>query len=378
MSNNKQILEALDKRHSDIRSNFFAGIGNSADAVERTLAALDSPASYYACLTTSEREQVRKNWLDLASIVGVQAKKKTRLKKRHPIKIPKLVEDFFGSSDCIPHRPLAANNFADGAFACSWQKAAEKLSIQLNPAAMAYWLIFDCDHTEVDAWQKAGLHRPSFITVNPNNMHHHVVYRLSTPVCTSPNGRYKPQAFLNAIRESMRTALRADQHYAGLLTKNPMHPAWTVIRTEVMPAYTLHELALMLDLTRAKRYSRPQADFADLSRVEKGSRNRTLFDAVRIWSYANAKTQEDIFNYAQQCNTLIPEPLPMSEVQVIAKSISKYCLRAKKICSEKFRLRQSERGRLGGRPTVTAKEQPWLSGPSSFRVETNGDNRWWS
>ncbi|MDD9997864.1 MAG: primase C-terminal domain-containing protein [Rhodospirillaceae bacterium] len=66
----------------------------------------------------------------------------------------------------------------------------------------------------------------------------------------------------------------------------------------------------------------------DLGRVEPGSRNNSLFDVVRFWSYAEAKPgdmhewHELVRVYAQSRNVEFKRPLPVNEVDKLALSVS--------------------------------------------------------
>lgn len=356
---NHDILATLSKRREKIAAHYKAKLGNSAAAIEQTLMALDHPVSYYVVLTHEERELVRAEWQALALNQGVSLSRPKTKPVRKPPVIPASVLEFFGDGQCIPNRPRAADDFRFGTRLTSWMEAQTRRSIQLNPPGMTYWLIFDCDHTDIERWQTAGLPEPSFITVNPANGHHHVVYRLGAPVCTSERGRYRPIAYLRAIRGALRAALGADENYAGLLTKNPLHPAWQVIRPCTMPAYTLAELAGQLDLKGAGGDS---TGVIDLTLVEEGGRNRALFDAVRVWAYSHSEDEQNILTYADHCNAQLRDPLYEQEVRTIAKSIYRYCcnrLAHKQGSSDEFRARQATRGRLGGRPCTTGTERPW-------------------
>ncbi len=373
-----EILACLSKRHAKIVASPYTLGKSNLDAIERTIEALDSPYSFYAVLSAEERAQVRAQWQALAPQQR-DARKKSRSKLRTAPELPPEVLKFFGSSECLPHRPRAANDYTQGIQRVSWKKAQGLRSVELNPPAHIYWLVFDCDHSEHERWKTAGLPEPAFITINPQNGHHHVVYRLSTPVCRSECARARPLAYLRAVEKAMRVALGGDRGYARLLTKNPLHPAWMTIRPQVMPSYSLAQLAATVDLkntdeepgTKKGRTSRQFAE--SLSTTAEGGRNRALFDAVRH----RPATEKDIRSYAERCNAMLPEPLPASEVIGIAKSIERYETRGtrSKSESEAFRSQQAARGRLGGRPRTTGISQPWVgegvSKPTWYRKKAS-------
>jgi hypothetical protein len=359
------LITTLAERRDKITARFKAGFGNSTREIRALLDALDHPASYYAALDHETREGIRTDWQALAMQQGVNLgiqKPKTR-----PVPpAPAVVVEFFGEATCLPHRPLATNDYTRGCKRRSLEAAAWMRSIQLNTPTHVHWLLIDCDHADTDRWQRAGLPHPSFVTINPSNGHHHVAFRLAAPVCTTDRARREPQRYLRAIREALRDVLNGDEGYTGLLTKNPLHPSWRVVRPSVMPSYTLADLAKCVDL-RAGRKNAPRKHdnvaVASLENVEIGRRNKALFDVVRKWAYVHASGAESIFQYAEKCNSQFPSPLPISEVNGIAASIARYCnsqgfVRRR---SRDFIARQSERGRRGGRPRTTRDAQPWLA-----------------
>lgn len=368
MSDAAGILNALAARKEKYAAQFKMGMGNSSSEIQRLIVAIDHPASHYARLPTRERDAIRTEWLAFAEQLDVQLTPKApKLRKpRQPAVISSTVTEFFGDTECLPRRPYAANGDAIlGTYPRSWSVAARMRHIQLNPPVMKYWIIIDCDHTEIERWKRVGLPEPAFITVNPANRHHHVVYRLKEPVCTSDRGHAKPIEYLRAVSAAIRKALGGDESYTGLLTKNPLHQDWQVVRSPEMPMYTLAELSKGLELPRepVTKTEHFQHENRELQDVGIGMRNKSLFDAVRWWAYAHSSGQRSILAYAMQLNSQLGDPLPANEVRTLARSIAKYCARhgigkASRDYAA-FCEKQAERGRLGGRPRTTAESRPW-------------------
>lgn len=359
-----EILARLSERHRCIAASEPSR--ETRQTVQRTLDALENKHSYYAVLSSQEREQVRAKWQQLAISLGVRPiRNKHRVCSKKPaLELPPRVMQFFGGSECLPHRPRGADDYTLGIQRMSWERAQNLRSIEINPPAHVYWLLFDCDHADHNQWKVAGLPEPSFITVNPANGHHHVAYRLIAPVCRSENAHARPRAYLRAVQEAMRQALRGDPHYAGVLTKNPLHPAWTTICAENMPAYSLAQLHRTIDLQQASGSTskvskvRRNRITPSLAEVGIGGRNHALFNAVRLRPAA----EQDVQAYAERCNELFHQPLPGSEVIAIANSIERYeATRHGRNASEAFRSTQAARGRLGGRPLRSGQCQPWLA-----------------
>ena len=367
MHNN--ILETLAERRAKYSQPGVLLQLDTGAAIRQTLAALDHPHSHYAGLTAAQREQVRLDWEALAAELGVSlGQPKVAAKKvRAAPPVPSMVASFFGeAASCLPHRPLAADDYERGIYPCGWLAAACLRTVQLNPPSMTHWLIFDCDHTDAERWRAAGLPEPTFTTINPSNGHHHVVYKLTAPVCSTERGRAGPQRYLRAVREALRAALDGDPGYTGLLTKNPLHPGWEVIRpTGDLRAYSLAALAAGLDLRAAGRRAAPGGDAAaELASVGEGSRNRALFDCVRKWAYSRAASAADVHARACELNQQLAEPLGGREVSAVATSVARFVSRhitPGAGTSAKFRSKQAARGRLGGRPQTTGGSKPWLA-----------------
>jgi len=360
--NKAEVLARLEARYSRIASSTWAHDRATKQAVLRTLEALDNPCSYYVVLSEDERERVRTEWLALATRMGVQAVEPRAPRK--PPTLPAAVQEFFGDAEALPHRPRASDDCQKGMHATGWEQAQHLRYVELNPPAHEHWLAFDCDHTEAERWKQAGLPEPSFVTITPTTGRHHVVYRLRTPVCRSERGRTRPRAYLRAVREALRAALRGDVGYAGVLTKNPLHSDWQVRRPVEMPSYSLADLAATIDLRQAtstrdgKRAAMPSINLAE---VGVGGRNYALFNALRRWVRLDVGNLDNLLAYAENCNATFQEPLGFNEVNDTVRSITKYTLDRRRPSSSRaaFCEKQAARGRLGGRPRTTGDSQPW-------------------
>lgn len=358
--NKAQVLARLCERHAQIAAIPFDDQERSTrEAVQRTLEALDRPDSNYVVLSEDERAHARAQW---QALCPGPAPKRVRAQTPKPrLDLPAKVHAFFGDADCIPHWPRAADDYSNGVHRMSWKRAQNLLSVELNPPAHVYWLIFDCDHTEHERWKSQGLLQPSFVTINPCNGHHHVAYRLRAPVCRSERARYRPLAYLGAVQGALREALKADPNYAGMLTKNPLHSAWVTIVPKAMPSYGLSELAATVDIRKSKqgrKSDRSSLAGGKLADLGKGGRNRGLFDAVRT----RPTVEQDIHAYAQRCNALLADPLGANEVASIAKSIERWESNVRRpLLQDRFRALQAARGKKGGRPRSVGDTRPWVA-----------------
>lgn len=228
------------------------------------------------------------------------------------------------------------------------QTAIKRKYIQINQPKMITYLIFDIDRDgAVYAWYDEHLPAPMWTSKNPENGHAHLVYRLKIPFCTSDIANLKPIQYAAAIQSAMIERLRADRGYAGLLTKNPMHPHWqNKLWTE--DGYTLDELAEYLEL-RGHPFRGHQA-------IGLG-RNCELFENVRKWAYKAIREywqpnykrawNNVVYDQVESVNGQFTVPLPISEVKSIAKSIANWTYLH--FSPEKFRQSQAVKGSKGGK-----------------------------
>ena len=119
--------------------------------------------------------------------------------------------------------------------------------------------------------------------------------------------------------------LQADRGFAGLITKNPLHPHWqNTVWTEY--AYELDELADYLNLK-----GHPKRKGIESTGL---GRNCALFEITRKWAYSaireywqpnyKPKWFKAVYEHVAELNIQFTEPLPYSEVRSIAKSIAKW------------------------------------------------------
>jgi hypothetical protein len=257
---------------------------------------------------------------------------------------------------------------------CSDDKRATKIRslasalrrpyIQANPPNMRVWSIYDVDRPMAGlSWIDADLPEPSWVAMNRDNGHAHIVWGLSAPVLVdSPDMRQAPLRYLCAVEAAFREALQADQGYAGLLTKNPIHPQWHTLRGQRM-AYTLAELCQGLDLPQHLPKKNP-------GEIGLG-RNVECFDWLRKYAYKNIRHykqevrnfviwQQHIYAQALQRNGDFHVPMDHREVWCISKSVAKWTWNRFEIrdrdTDPTWHAKQAARGRRSGASRLAASE----------------------
>jgi hypothetical protein len=261
--------------------------------------------------------------------------------------------DLFADASRWPRKPF-----------CSADKTAKyirRLSsailmpyIQANPPHLRVWSIYDVDRPGAAfAWEDAGLPPPSWAATNIENGHAHLVWGLSAPVLVdSPDMRQAPLRYLCAIEAAFRVRLQSDHSYTGLMTKNPAHPNWRVLRGS-KKFYDLADLADWVELPKHIPKRNPE---------EVGlGRNVVVFDWLRYYAYKHIrKYKEDLNNYilwqthlnnkALERNGDLDSPLDGREVWHIAKSVSRWTWQRFDInkSNQRFIELQAYRGKQGG------------------------------
>lgn len=267
--------------------------------------------------------------------------------------LPAVNADLFADLARWPRRPYCTDDKQTGLRIRPLRQAIKMTHIQCNRPGLHTWITFDIDRPDAqDAWRDAGLAEPTWTAVNEQNGHAHVVYGLRVPVLVSGLGaKTAPIRYLASIESMMRDKLRADQRYSGLITKNPAHTNWRVLRGPCM-TFDLSDLAA--NLPGIQQYiPRPRAVDAAGS-----GRNVFLFDNLRTWAYKAIRpfwgTGLAGWNsWLPLCNSRalvmncdFPVPLGGKEVWHVARSVARWTWQH--TTKEGFSDWQSAQGRKGG------------------------------
>ncbi len=260
------------------------------------------------------------------------------------ITIPNFEEYF---SESLPYKPYCTDELGV-TYIRPKATAIEKRYLQTNQPKKHIYLLFDVDREGgVLSWYDNDCPPPLWTAKNRKNGHAHIAYRLKVPVCTSDIAHLEPLRYLAAIESAMVEKLKADRGFAGLLTKNPLHPHWYTHHWAEYE-YTLDELADYLDL-------RGHPKRRGIEAVGLG-RNVELFDTTRKWAYKairdhwkpnyRDKWHEAVLSEVDGLNGQFSAPLPYGEVKSIAKSIAKWTYQH--FTPAGFSKVQARRGKKGG------------------------------
>ncbi len=296
-----------------------------------------------------------------AALARLAPKPKAR-KARKP-RVPRPVEfdptefeqsDLFADVSLWPRRPYCSDDLEAGVKIRSLRQALLHPYVQANPPHLRVWSIYDVDRPGAAmAWEEANLLPPSWTTVNRENAHAHIVYGISAPVLVDGLGaRDAPMRYLCAVESMIRERLKADQGFAGLITKNPAHPLWQTLRGPRI-SYSLQELAEALPGIEKHRPKK------SAERIGLG-RNVALFDALRKDSYSAIRQYwggglQGWNAWLSHCNTKAlgmnadmfgGNYLQGKEVWHIAKSVAKWTWRT--FTPQAFSDWQAKAGAKGG------------------------------
>lgn len=227
-----------------------------------------------------------------------------------------------------PHRPYCGDDL-------SWTSprdldvAMSRRYLQLNPPGFSNFLTIDVDHAgAANAWKGANLPPPTWVAINPENGHAHLVYVIKPRIWRNGNNQ-KPARYFDNVAEAYRVALQGDINYVGLLTKNPVHPDWLVKSECDYRMYELGELAEHVDLVNVvpKKKAKEKVE----AKVDVIGRNCILFDTARVWAYSAVKNYSDrisffaaVLDHIEELNAVLLDPLPSKETRHIAKSITRW------------------------------------------------------
>lgn len=234
----------------------------------------------------------------------------------------------------LPRHPYCTDDLAAGIRPRSYVLAIKRRYIQANPPHLRVFMLFDLDYAGAAlAWEDNNLPMPAWAAVNRENAHAHLAYALSAPVLTTDfGGRQAALRYLAAVEAAYRAKLDGDDGFSGLITKNPVHPHWELLRgvPDAVRGYDLDYLADFVDLAKFK----PYVGRTNLEAVGLG-RNCTVFNVVSRWAYRNvlefkrqgftlAGWHKAVYERCASVNGDFPTPMMEKEAKCIAKSISNW------------------------------------------------------
>lgn len=239
----------------------------------------------------------------------------------------------------MPKKPYCTDDLQLGIRPRSYKTAITHRYVQVNPPHLRHFLLFDLDYSGAAiAWEDANLPMPAWAAMNRDNGHAHLAYALKTPVLTADfKGRLEPLRYLATIEACFRAALRGDDGFSGLITKNPIPPHWVLLKgvPDAIRGYSLKELESCIDaidFAKCKPYAHKYQKRTDMAGL---GRNCTVFADVSRWAYrailplkregiTRIAWENEVLAQCQNVNADFRETLSYNELRCIARSIAKW------------------------------------------------------
>lgn len=271
--------------------------------------------------------------------------------------------------DDLPAKPYCSDtkNFCK---VSTKSHAVKHAYIQPNFPQLIKWLIIDIDsplkHTAkkpyydenlIFRFSDRHLPTPTFIARNRENGHVQYFIKLAKPVPMFSGSHEHPMRFLTNIQYALNVLYGGDMSFGGSLAKNPLDTTtWDIFITGA-GSYTLNELAEFIDFSDpANKPPKKARNDEKISPFAGLGRNCDTFDYLRFLAYpiAYKMTQSALYKHllklGLEFNSRFKQPMLLSEVRAIARSIAKFCKTSPKYRAYtlKFSKKQAEKGRKGG------------------------------
>ena len=220
-------------------------------------------------------------------------------------------------------KPYCTNNFQkQGLLIRPKEQAFTYAYLQLNNHWSDTYLISDVDREGAAwAWEDADILAPTFITINPENWHAHLVFELFTPVWKQ--GSEKPIKWLKAIKKGLTEILGADKGYTGLISQNPNHERWAIL--DFGGRHELVELWESIEVYR--RYNDPPKPVQE--RINLHGESNFLFNDGRFYGYwvvrqclTHSALCDKLFPYLENCCIKRGEPIRKRQIDYYMKYIA--------------------------------------------------------
>ena len=276
--------------------------------------------------------------------------------------------------------PLVSMGLVDDAYSSrrtSPQRAWRFNEVQYAHAgAVQAALVLDID--EPAAFLAANLPPANLRVYRPSSGHCHAVWTLAKPVHRYTEARQGPINLLSRVAEYYTHAAKADQGYAGTLAHNPHvqgveEQPYETVRGLTRP-YSLVALAEVIPFN----WRAPKIKATGIGR------NVDVHKAALKWAGQDRNSAFDVLPAVMILNAELADPLPLSEVRAIARSVERYRARWAANGWDKpgWLRKQAWRGRRGGlKPSNGPIRQSAQQDRTNEAVKPWADDgisrRWW-
>lgn len=199
--------------------------------------------------------------------------------------------------------------------------------IQYNHLSGINYIAVDIDSDVFNMLEETNLN-PNLVVANSSNNKAHCYFRLNDFVGTTANSSFKAQKAMRLLQNSLNNYMNGDKAFNGMQAKNPLHSSYRVLSFSDQ-AYDFAELFDNIPDEHIYIY-KPEIVETKESVYSPG-RNSYIFEVTRFHAYkqkALCSSFEQFFNevdsYAQLANSNLTEPLELSEIKYIVRSITNF------------------------------------------------------
>ena len=209
----------------------------------------------------------------------------------------------------------------------SKKHASKYPHVQYNHLSGVNYIAVDIDSDVFNILEETNLN-PNLVVANSSNNKAHCYFRLNDFVGTTANSSFKAQKAMRLLHNSLNNYMNGDKAFNGMQAKNPLHNSYRVLSFSDQ-GYDFAELFDNIPDEHIYIY-KPEIVETKESVYSPG-RNSYIFEVTRFHAYkqkALCSSFEQFFNevdsYAQLANSNLTEPLELSEIKYIVRSITNF------------------------------------------------------
>ena len=199
--------------------------------------------------------------------------------------------------------------------------------IQYNHLSGVNYIAIDIDNDVFNTLEETNLN-PNLVVANSSNNKAHCYFRLNDFVGTTANSSFKAQKAMRLLHNSLNNYMNGDKAFNGMQAKNPLHSSYRVLSFSDQG----YDFAELFDNIPDKHIYIYKPEIVETKEsVYSPGRNSYIFEVTRFHAYkqkALCSSFEQFFNevdsYAQLANSNLTEPLELSEIKYIVRSITNF------------------------------------------------------
>lgn len=245
--------------------------------------------------------------------------------------------------------------------------------LQYNKAGtFLQYLIIDCDNNKyIKLLKNSQNPQPNFVIQNKEKAGAHLIFILDRPILANQYFNYFSDRFFNIFNE-LTELYEGDKQHKGYIGKNYLNTHdfnGYMLNTEMYSLQSLEDI-LPQNTKEEKNTSKPLNEITrtfsniDLSEVQEGERNISLFNELRKYAYV-VKSSSNLLELLEYKGEQINEflNLPSSEIKKTVKSVHKY------FSSPNFKELKKKREKMTLSNELSTKEKQKLGAEFSAKAK---------